>query len=171
MKLMVMVIGILLMGMFSGCLEITPRNNRVLSSDDNVQPWKDGTVTIQSIQYNTQYSPIVGDYKTVEVWIKVNYSVYVNTEMGGFMLTTNKGTECGWWECQIDGRKYSSVGVGWIPFSRADSPGNFSVHMKIDGKGEYYGLNLKLNENVTSLTFKIHRVYDYFEYTIPINEK
>jgi hypothetical protein len=181
MKLIFGIICILLIGSFSGCLKITSQDDNSTSNSIS-QPWKDGTISLLSQDYSEEYSPQIGDYRTADIWINVDYDVYINTEIGGFELTTSNGKimgcDFGWncgWNCEIDGKKYGSGSTWGIPFSQVDSPGNFSIHITVDGQGSPYNYNLKPDETIAFFTFQIYHASNgqnmiYEKYTIPINE-
>jgi len=173
---------------FSGCLEITPRNGPLFSGG-SIQPWKDGTITLQGLQYTEKYDANIGDYRTAKIWFNVDYDVYINTRISNFHFVTNKGntpcTSC--WVTVVNGKADKSsvivlpsqktkncgnVIVGpndgdmWIDIGKDTSPGSFIWYFDLSESIYCY---IQPDETITSFVFTVSDAHSSTEYSIPVD--
>jgi len=174
MKHLSVIVGLLILLILislSGCIS----NNDSNGVSDSESTWEDGAFTLQNIEYTEKYSSTIGDYRTADIWFKIDYDVYIDTEIQCFSLTTSKGetTDCRFgigcgWECQKDGATYRSGGTVNIPISKADSPGSLTIHLYYDGLGEKQLYNLGVDETIVCLNYEIEDAYGTTQYLVPI---
>lgn len=164
---------------FSGCFEITPKNG-----GSNIQPWKDGNIALQGLQYTEEYKPDIGDYRTAIIWFNVDYDVYINTRIINFHFETNKGsTPCSsCWVMIVNGKVHQTSvmvvpmvktkncgnivirpndGDLWIDISRDTSPGSFIWYFDVSC--------MQPDESITKFVFTVSDANDNTEYSIPVD--
>jgi len=162
----IIIIFFLIVGIFSGCIQNPPTS----TSNNNYQPWKDATITLNGIQYAEKYDSQMGDYRSVAVQLKINYSVYIDTYLPTFSFGTSKGKIIRGLNWQGNGYS-SSNGQMSIKLDKKSSPGSFILYLSYDGieyKSMGYGYIIEKNENITSFNFEVTDARSTNDYTIPI---
>ncbi len=164
----------------SGCVEQE-------GTSVDVESWEDGMITLNQIEYDEYYDSAIGDYRTVDLWLDVNYDVYIDTQMWRFQLKTSKDktinpsywgvlkngilirtnaheTVVGTRYCGLYPVKDCEDGQMTIKMTRDDSPSSFVLYLY------RYGVRYSLDkdETITAVTLEIYDAHERNDYTIQI---
>lgn len=157
-----------------GSVEINPEDGSN-SNNNSYQLWTDGNITLQDIQYYEAYNSKYGDYRNVEVWLRIDYDVFIETQMKDLYLITNNGNiiSCACNSIGTNGKNWDDLSQYiTISLSKSNSPGYFNLFLRnnVDPRGNSNANMLMIDENVTSFTFTIVDAYGSTKNTVKISD-
>lgn len=146
-------------------------NNTFEQKDTNKFTWEQGSMNVSILSVNTTkfYDASYGDVKKVDVWLKIDFEIYINTNIRCQVKDSNYSYPV---QCKLfRGDGFSPEEIAWeerwgnfgiIECKRNNSPGNIKVNLV------YEKLSLDTNEKTIFIVVSNMYVYSGKECEIKI---